>query len=185
MALTTNKAKRDAILAERVAAIGGTLLEVDSSKYGGDLTSYYLYMTFPNDEGPAIYYRDGKELDTPYHAYRVIIKGGLDKLDAITANPAHLAIHAYCERQNFHHEALKIEDLQRALDYARKEYGRSAIECEVARIRGIEDTKALACNTTDAHRLRDAVNAYDAAHAAMVAVIGKWPKSDDNYYPRY
>jgi hypothetical protein len=185
MALVTNKTKRDLILAERVAAIGGTLIEVDSSKYGSDLTSYSLYMTFPDDEGPAISYRHRKELDAPYHAYRVIIKGGHDALDAITSNPAHLAIHAYRERQKFHWDTLRLDDLGTALEYAKERYQRSAVECEVARIRGIEDNKALACNTTDAQRLREAVQAYDAAHAAMVAVIGEWPKSDDNCYPHY
>jgi hypothetical protein len=122
-------------------------------------------------------------LDTPYHAYRIIIKGGLDKLDAITSNPAHLAIHAYRERQNQHYKMRKIEDLQRAMDRAQRDYERSAGECEVARIRNQDGP--LARNTTDAARLREAVQAYDAAVAAMTAVIGEWPKSADNYYPRY
>lgn len=187
MALTTNKARRDAILRERVAAIGGTLLEVDSSKYGSDPTCYYLYVTFPDDEGPAVHYRHGRELAEPYHAYRVIIKGGIDALDRVTTNPAHLAIHAYRERRDHHYEARKIEDLQRQLDRARKDHGRVATETMVNTIRndGVTtegDARAL-CQATIS--LREAVNAYDAAHSAMIAVVGEYPKSDDNYYPRY
>lgn len=185
MALTTNKTKRDAILAERVAAIGGTLLEVDSSKYGGDLTTYYLYMTFPNDPGPAIDYRHGKELDAPYHAYRVIIKGGIDALDNATVSPERLAIHAYRERQAYHWKARGLDDLRTALEYASERYGRVATEAAVSVARGTDTAQTDAALATAHKALREAIKAYDTEHAAMIAVIGEWPKSNDNYYPRY
>lgn len=186
MALTTQKIKRDAVLAERVAAVGGHLVEVDSAKYGGDLTSYYLYITFDHDPGPSISYRDGKHLETAYHAYRVIIKGGIEALDKHTANPQHLAAYLYRERQDHHWKTRGLEELQREKQRAEGAYGRAAIAAAVAAITHADDETATAMAASTAwQRLREAVEAYEREHQAMIAVIGTWPKSDDNFYPPY
>jgi hypothetical protein len=182
--LRTTGARRDAILTERLAAVGATYGSLSS--YDGDKWNpgkrYAVWFTVAGE--PPMTGR------TEHH----IGSFSLDDLDALTADPAALAWYCWRSRSRDYREyyregtgysPTRLTDLERRQERAARAYGDHSARAFIAVVTAAPldeqagHGRALAEAAID---LRHAALALKAAEDAVAAIVGPEPPRPATYY---